>query len=116
MLTPKEICDEVERVIRAGSNYMTAYQILARLPNEIRHQLLTERGDSGQGSGQRYTAVSVVSQAAIQLCQAEICESDFIDGRDVWFEISGDLKQAGNAACACFRIRRTSDNPESAEE
>jgi hypothetical protein len=106
MLMPTDIRDAVEQVIRRSPNYLSAYQILERLPAQVRNQVLSERGDSGQGGGQRYTPVSVVTQAARLLCDAGVCEFIYIDGGNIHFEIAGDLIQAGNSSCACYRVRR----------
>lgn len=107
MLKPKDIHEEVEALIRAASNYITVHQILARLPAAIRQQLLAERGKFGEGSGQSYTAITVVSHAAYELCEAGICEQTYLDGSGLMFEMDGDLHRLGNAPYACYRIRRT---------
>lgn len=106
MTTPTEIREPVERVLRASENHLTAYQILARLPQPLRDTLLSERGAPGAGGGRPYSAVSVVSQAAQMLCAAGLCETVYLDGRGIHFEVGGDLVQAGDAACACYRMRR----------
>jgi hypothetical protein len=109
MLTPTEIRDDVERVIRGGShsNYMTAVQILARLPSALREQLIAERRENGSA---RYTDITVISQAAMLLCRAGICEYVYIDARGLWAEIGGDMKMIGDGEYACFRIRRNEEN------
>jgi hypothetical protein len=109
VLTPTDIRDEVEQAIRSSQNYLTAHQILVRLPADLRQQLLTERGAFGEGGGNRYTAITVVSQAGMLLCQARVCESVYIDGSDLMFEMNGDIIPLGNSPYACYRIRREAD-------
>ena len=111
MLTATDIRYEVEKVLRRTSNYLTAYQILERLPSPLRDRLIAERGKPGQGNGQRYTAVTVVTQAAGQICTAEDAEKSliYIDGGNIYFEVGQDLIPAGHEACACYRIRERAD-------
>ena len=106
MLMPTNIRDVVEQIIRHSENYLTAYQILERLPPRLRDQLLNERGASGQEGRNRFTAVTVVTQAASMLCDAGTCECVYIDSGGIQFEVAGELLRAGNTASACYRIPR----------
>ena len=74
-LKPKDIRDEVRNVLEGthidtggrGRSFLTAYQILERLPPAMRAQLIRERGTPGSGAGTYYAAASVVSDAAEML-------------------------------------------------
>src|SRR4051794_30527942 len=74
-LMPRDITDEVRAVLLAAHrgkggdrpNFLTAYQILDRLPTATRDRLVAERTLGGRGSGVSYAAPSVVSDAATSL-------------------------------------------------
>ena len=59
-LMPSEIVDDVRRVLeaahrgRGSPNFLTAYQILDRLPPAIRTRLISERTRGGEGAGTEY--------------------------------------------------------------
>ncbi len=72
-LTTEDIADAVAAVLRdAGSGteydrcYLTAYQILDRLPADLRDQLIAERGEPGASSGNNYSAAIHVGHAAVR--------------------------------------------------
>ena len=77
-LMPSDIKDEVESVLKnmpihpRGRAFLTAYQILERLPSATKDQLITERGTPGLGSGNYYAAANVVSDAAEMVSEIEI--------------------------------------------
>jgi len=57
-LMPTDIKDKVQAVLkkvkkdsRYERSYLTAHQLLEKLPSRIRDQLIKERGTLGQGSG-----------------------------------------------------------------
>lgn len=105
MLIPTNILAEVEEVLTASTNYLSAYQILERLPSNLRDQLLEERGTPGQGNGNSYTAASVVTQAADMLSSRPGYTCEYCEGSHLLFEVNGNFFRAGNAACAFYRIR-----------
>jgi len=70
-LMPSDVRDAVADVLRRAArgdgdrpNFLTAYQILDRLPARLRARLISERTLGGQGAGVQYAAASVVSDAA----------------------------------------------------
>lgn len=76
---PTDIRVEIEDVLktvrndpRRGRSYLTAHQILDKLPSALRDKIIQERGNPGQGSGKYYAAASVVSDAAEMLSGIEI--------------------------------------------
>ncbi|HEY2412165.1 MAG TPA: hypothetical protein VGI40_07985 [Pirellulaceae bacterium] len=78
-LMPSDILSEVETVLknaRTGKGtepaFLTAFQILERLPSQLRDQLIQERGLGGKGTGVAYAAPSVVSDAAEKLPEIQI--------------------------------------------
>src|SRR5260370_22968726 len=82
-LMPSNIVDEVRQVLqsaidagRYGRCFLTAYQILERLPDSTRDRLIAERSRGGHGAGVHYAAPSVVSDAAEMLPGIEIMARD----------------------------------------
>lgn len=58
MIRPSEIIDDVRTVLKSAAkgkgskpNFLTAYQILDRLPDPLRTQLIAERGTRRKGTG-----------------------------------------------------------------
>src|SRR5205823_5662411 len=77
-LLPSDIVDEVRTVLAAARrgkgdrpNYLTAYQILDRLPETTRTRLIGERTGGGRDAGTVFAAPSVVSRAA-RMAGAEV--------------------------------------------
>jgi hypothetical protein len=79
-LMPADIMGYIETVLtdvqvmsnNRGRAYLTAYQILEQLPQQIKEQLIDERGAPGVGAGSYYSAASVVSDAAERISGIEI--------------------------------------------
>lgn len=83
-------------------HYLTAYQILARLPEALRTELLVERGAPGQGAGRSYTAASYIGQIA-----GEISEHTYLDARGLTFEIDDvEPVAAGYPVVRIYRVPR----------
>lgn len=92
-LMPSDIRDDVAAVLeqarKAGGPagpYLTAYQILAMLPQPLRNVLLQQRGLPGSGAGVHYSAASLVSDAAELLPNVQ---KSCLDSRHVHFIIDG---------------------------
>jgi hypothetical protein len=103
-LMPSEIADDVRQVLLSapdagqyGRCFLTAYQILERLPNATRDRIIAERGHGGQGAGVYYAAPSVVSDAAEMLPGVEIMS---LDSRGLTIQLAGQSITAGSGAIA----------------
>ncbi len=83
--------------------YLTAYQILDRLPNDIRTRLIQERTIGGRGAGVSYGAPSVVSDAA-ELLKPDI-EIDYIDNVGMHVDVAGTPITPGFEVCGIYRLR-----------
>lgn len=108
-LMPSDITDAVETVLRNAAhgdqgrpNFLTAYQILDRLPTEIGNRLIAERTLGGEGAGVSYGAPSVVADSAQMLPGIEI---EFIDNRGLQIEVAGHWLRSGFEICAVYRLR-----------
>jgi hypothetical protein len=83
-------------------HYLTGYQILMRLPNELREALIREHGEPGRGAGKNSTAVSRIAKVA-----REIADYDFMDSRGLSIEhYEGEDINPGNRVTALYRARR----------
>ena len=105
MLLPTNIVDEVEQILTASPNYLSAYQILEQLPTPLRNQIIQERGLPGLENGNSYTAASAVTDAAEMLQDRPGYDRQYCEGRNILFEINGHTVRAGNSACALYRIQ-----------
>jgi hypothetical protein len=109
-LRPKNIVPDVQKVLQkaargkgAGNpNYVTAYQILARLKPARRAQLIAENGRGGKGHRRYWAATSVVAAAAKQVPDVEW---EHLDTRGLWFTLDGVKVEAGNRVCGQYRIK-----------
>lgn len=105
---PKDIIDDVRGVLehaRAGKgterHYLTAYQILAALPSQVRDTLIQQRGLPGAGAGVHYSAASLVSDAAEQVPGVQ---KAYLDSRYLSFEVDQRTVAAGYGVCGLYRL------------
>lgn len=112
-LTPTKILDDVRMVLKAAATgkgtdrvFLSAYQILDRLPPAIRQRLLTERAGAGRGTGKYYGAASVVSDAAEMLLrQGELDAIPYVETEGLQFRVDGSFESAGNRVCGLYRLK-----------
>jgi len=86
-------------------HYLTAHQILDRLPTAIRDQIIAERGMPGRGGGP-WGASQVVSDAAQMLERSGDVDIDFLDTRGVTLSVAEQSITPGNQVCGLYRMRR----------
>lgn len=107
---PSEIVDDVRRVLEKSStgkgvvpSFLTAYQILDRLPKELRQRLIDERRIGGAGAGVYYSAASVVADAAERVPGVIV---NYLDTASLQFQIDGHpvALTAGNTVCGIYRL------------
>ncbi len=110
-LMPSDITAAVADILRSASRadgnhpyFLTAYQILNRLPQDIRTRLIRERTMGGRGAGVSYGAPSVVSDAAEMLPNIKI---DYIDNRGIQVEVAGHTITPGFEVCGIYRLVST---------
>lgn len=109
--TRDQIEAEVRRILRDASRgkgpepwFLTAYQILARFPPEMRTWLIYTHGKPGQGAGQHTSAALHIARIAAKLCGED--NKAYLDTGDLFFDIgtaSGPIR-AGYELCALFRL------------
>jgi uncharacterized membrane protein YgcG len=105
-LMPSDIKDEVKDVLEnmrsRGHSYLTAYQILERLPDTTRDRLIAERGVPGLKSGNYYAAANVVSDAAEMISNIEI---SFLETSSLSITLKdGTDITPGNANVGLYRL------------
>lgn len=107
-LMPSDIAADVAEVLKNAARgdgnhpyFLTAYQILDRLPKDIRDRLINERTAGGHGAGTHYSAPSAVSDAAEMLPGIIV---DYIDNRGLKAEIAGKTIEAGFEVCGIYRL------------
>ena len=107
-LMPLDIVDEVREVLlraRKGKgdrpNFLTAYQILDRLPPATRDRLIAERTGGGTGEGTMFGAPSVVSKAA-RLVPGIVIE--YMDSLGLSVQIGGQPVTPSYEVCGLYRL------------
>jgi hypothetical protein len=107
-LTHGELATDVREVFRRASKgkgtrpqWLTAYQVLERLPQ--RDRLIAERGMPGEGAGVHHAAASVVRDSIRLHLKSEV-EVTFLDTRGIRFEIAGVAVAAGFPVVALYRM------------
>jgi hypothetical protein len=82
--------------------YLTAYQILTRLPDAVQARLRAEYGNSGKGGGQPFGPASRVAQVAAELTGVV---HHYLDTGGLQFDVGqANEVEAGYTLCAIFRV------------
>ena len=81
--------------------FLTAYQILDRLPSHLKNDLISERGLGGKGTGVQYSAASLVSDAAEMVDGIEI---DYLDTDGLYLTINNKKVEAGFVVCGIYKL------------
>jgi hypothetical protein len=84
-----------------GRAYLTAYQILEQLPQQIKDQLINERSTPGMGAGKHYSAASVVSDAAEKVTGIEIV---FLETSSIKIMLNESEIAPGNKYVGLYRL------------
>ena len=107
-LMPSDIVVEVEAVMRSANQgkgnsprFLTAYQILHRLPEATKSRIIAERTIGGAGAGVHYGAPSVVSDAAEMVPHVQI---SYLDCQDLSISVAGTPITPGYPVCGLYRI------------
>ncbi|KYF90510.1 hypothetical protein BE20_08190 [Sorangium cellulosum] len=105
----REVLETAHRGRGQQPHYLTAYQIVERLREPARSELITKYGRGGKRAGSADTASSIISQVLANELSAEV-DVAYLDTRDVWFSIADELVEAGYPVVALYRLRvRRSD-------
>ncbi|MBL4571683.1 MAG: hypothetical protein JKY86_01230 [Gammaproteobacteria bacterium] len=111
---PSEILSDVREAFtklpkgKASHNrhWVSAYDILGLLSEELQEQLINERCDPGKGGGQHYSAASVVAGACEMLSnRGEVDLSFYAPTGATKYEIVRKGFSAGYELCGIYRLR-----------
>ncbi len=97
------VLERFDRRYSSVQPFLTAYQILQQLPEQLQHRLIEERGRAGKNSGTYYSAASVVSDAAEMLDDIEI---NTLNTSGIELHCAGERITSGNANVGVYRLRR----------
>lgn len=111
-ITASDIVTEVRNVVstafhgqRKVPSWVTAYQVLIRLPDATRTKLIADHGEPGKDSGNYYPASQVVKDALLMLARDGEVAIDYLDANN---EISIDTPNGpvkpGNVTVAMYRF------------
>ncbi|MFO0958240.1 MAG: hypothetical protein U0800_12575 [Isosphaeraceae bacterium] len=102
---------EIRRILQDAKDpkgpvyaYLTAHQILNRLPASIRDPLIQKRGGVGLGSGASFSPTRDIG-IAIEAMGDEI-ERAVFDARGAHFDVAGQSVPAGYPLIAIYRINK----------
>lgn len=105
-----ELSDDFRDVLRDAAkgkgpepHFVTAYQILDRLPRQRRDELVTTHGGFGRGAGTNFGAAGAVADALKSMPDVETSN---LDTRGVSFDVQGAVVAAGYAVVGLYRLRR----------
>jgi hypothetical protein len=89
-----ELENAIAKVLKEASkdpggapSYLTAYQILRRLPGELRNALVATYAPAGKGADSNYSAATRVGHAA-----GKIAEIVHLDSRDLNFDVGSEVQ------------------------
>jgi hypothetical protein len=101
-MTPTDILEVVRAVLRGAARgktdrpwILSSYQVLDRLPVEIRDQLIAEGGGAGSGVGGNRSAAHIVAQALEMLERRGEATATYLDTGGVQFRVAGELVEGG---------------------
>jgi hypothetical protein len=107
LLKPSDIVEEVRQVLLSAHQgkgtaltFLTAYQILDRLPEDIRARLIGERTEGGADAGTTFAAPSVVSRAA-RMAGAQV---EYMDSIGVSIQVAGQSLVPSYEVCGLYRL------------
>lgn len=113
-LKPSDITDDVRRVLLTAhrgkgnhTQFLTAYQILDRLPDGIRSRLIGERTGGGTGAGTTFAAPSVVSRAARMVPGVQV---EYMDSVGISIQVAGQPVVPSYEVCGLYRLLQMDDD------
>ncbi len=126
-LMPSDIKDDVLKVLKDAEKrhgkyqvFLTSYQILDLLPDQIKKRLINERGLGGEGSGKKtgqvVAAPSIVMRAALML--RPTVEVAYLETTTIGLFVDEKEVTPSSTRCGLFRIKPPAAHvvPETDEE
>jgi len=91
-------------------HYLSSYQIVDRLPEPQRADLLRDYGPGGKGADRPDTGPMGISQV-IKYELATKVEVEYFDARGSHFSVAGNVVDAGYAVIGLYRLREEEEVP-----
>jgi len=111
--TPTLIADDVVRILECttevgdyGRPFLTAYQILQLLPDELRSRLISEYCRPGKGGGKPFSAATAVAKAAELLKKRGLVEISMLNTNGIELHADDGPIEAGSPTIGLYRLRR----------
>lgn len=105
------VLDEVRQVLlnaahcqqdkNFGKCFLTVYQILARLPQQLQNALIQRHGFPGPGTGHGFTAAHEVMDVAETVPGVQL---SWLDARRIQFDVAGQRVEPGAPRMQLYRI------------
>lgn len=106
-----ELESDILKILKGASTgkgtehgYLTAYQILNRLPDNLQQKLKEMHGDyAGRGAGEHFSPATRVAQVASKM---DLVKQGVLDTKGLSFDV-GQIEEvsAGFNLCAIFRYK-----------
>jgi hypothetical protein len=97
----------------AGPNkeqcFLTAYQILERLPQVLRDRLINALTSGGTGAGVKYAASNHVSMALRVMMRRKEIDHHYLDAKEIRIGVAGTGCKP-SATCGIFRLKPPPEN------
>ncbi len=110
MTTDTDVVHEIRRVLEHAAkgkgthtHYVTAYQILDRLPRQMRADLIAQFGKSGAGVGDWQSAAKHIANLIKGMGGVDV---DYLDTRGAQFRMADEWREAGYEVCGLYRLSR----------
>lgn len=103
MTFQEELLIVLRRTSASGPAFLTAYQLLSKLPSERQNALLARHGRPGKGCGKHFSAASAVAYALSKI--RHLVEVQHVDTVDSTYIALGHRFYAGARRCGLYRIK-----------
>ena len=84
------------------NSYLTAYQILEKLPEPVRDRLIKKYGLGGEGSGLHNAATKVIARTAMTVTNEVV----YLHTSKITFSVQRKKLKPGPVECGLFRISK----------
>lgn len=116
LFTRDEIKDAIRGVLRDSFHrrarplervFMTAYQVLSFVGEDIRTQLSVTDGPSGRGANSYHSAAKAVAKMLVEMSQAEEVEIAVLDVRRLTLDLEGQgqIEPGSLYGCGLYRLK-----------
>lgn len=112
--TRDEIKESIRAVLRDSFHrksrpdervFMTAYQVLSLISEDVRQQLVREAGPSGKDAGWYHSAAKAVAKMLVEMNQAGEVEIAMLDSRCLKLDLEGQGRiEPGTYGCGLYRL------------